>query len=450
MPKVLFLSPSASIHGGVETILHDLCRELPKRGWTPVLGLASGGRFQDAARYEAANPGLPVHRVVPRSFTQRARVEAIIEAVRTVHPDVVVCSRIADTYEAVARLKLSTSSPRLVVTIRGLGAQELHDLSCFQHLVDTCIVDGRLVAEACIAIGGMERERVFSVPGGVHAPVVPVRPRVPGRQLHIGYVGRIANHDKRVFDLIAVVRRLEQLELPYKLSIVGVGPDLPALKAALETPERDSRISFLGWCSHVELYRHILPGLDCVMNFSPNEGVTIAPREGMIHGAVPVLSRFPGLLIEGVFQPNHNSLIFEVGDLEEAAHHLANLQHQPGLLERLSANALCSQTGPYIFEYSMDGWATALSACLSLSPKLNGGLPKRSKPKPRLERMGVPEAFADRLRAMAGRIPIPGGPGDEWPHCWAPLPAGAQTDLERFTRSIEATCGKLSEGRSNG
>ena len=249
MPKVLFLSPSSSLRGGVETILHELCRELPKRGWSPVLGLASGGHFNDAARYEAVNPGLPVHRIVPRRLTRRARVEAVIDAVRTVEPDVVVCARIADAYEAVARLKLMKSRPRLAVAVRGLGAQELHDLSYFQHFVDACIVDGRLVAEACVAIGGIERERVFSVPGGVHAPVGPVTPRVPRPELNVGYVGRIADADKRVLDLIELVRLLEQADLPYKLSIVGEGPDLPALKAALARPERATRIAFLGWRS---------------------------------------------------------------------------------------------------------------------------------------------------------------------------------------------------------
>jgi glycosyltransferase involved in cell wall biosynthesis len=406
-----------------------------------LLGLASGGRFNEAARYEAVNPGLPVHRIVPRYLVRRARVEAVIDAVRTVEPDVVVSANIADAYEAVARLKLVKSRPRLAVAVRGLEAQMLRDVSCFQHFVDACIVDGRLVAEACVAIAGIERERVFSIPGGVHAPITPLSPRVPRPELNVGYIGRIANADKRVLDLIELVRLLEQAHLPYKLSIVGDGPDLTTLKAALSTPERAAHIAFLGWRSHAELYSDILPGLDCVMNFSPREGVTIAPREGQIHGAVPVVSRFPGLLAEGIFRPGHNALIFEVGDMEAAARHLINLHREPGLLGRLSKNALCSQTGPYTFEGSIDAWATALETCLGLPPKLNDRLPNDGVPKPRLERLGVPGALADRLRAMLGRTPVPRDPGAEWPHSygWAGLPIGAEAELERLACTVDAT-----------
>ena len=245
MPKVLFCRPRPPFEEASKPSFTTSAGSYRNVGWTPVLGLASGGRFNDAARYEALNPGLPVHRIVPRYQVRRARVAAVIDAVRTVEPDVVVCARIADAYEAVARLKLVKSRPRLAVAVRGLGAQEMHDLSCFQHFMDACIVDGRLVAEACVAIGGIERERVFSVPGGVHAPVGPVTPRVPRRELNVGYVGRIADADKRVLDLIELVKLLEQADLPYKLSIVGDGPDLPALKAALATPERAARIAFL-------------------------------------------------------------------------------------------------------------------------------------------------------------------------------------------------------------
>jgi glycosyltransferase involved in cell wall biosynthesis len=437
MPKVLFVSPASSLRGGVETILHDLCRELPKRGWTPVLGLASGGRFNDAARYEAVNPGLPVHRIVPQYLVRRARVEAVIDAIRTVQPEVVVCANIADAYEAVARLKVVHSRPRLAVAVRGLAVEMLQDLAWFRHFVDLCIVDGRLVAEACTAIAGIERERVLSVPAGVHAPVAPVTPRIPQRELNVGYVGRIADADKRVLDLIELVRLLERADLPYKLSIIGDGPDLPALKAAFAT---SGTVAFLGWRSHAELYGEILPGLDCVMNFSPREGVTIAPREAQIHGAVPVLSRFPGLLAEGVFRPGHNALTFEVGDIEQAAHHLVNLHREPGLLERLSTNALCSQTGPYTFEGSMDGWRTALETCLRWPVKLNSGLPNDGPSKLRLERMGVPGVFADWLRSMSGRIPVPREAGAEWPHAYARggLPAGAHAELERLACKVDA------------
>ena len=71
-----------------------------------------------------------------------------------------------------------------------------------------------------------------------------------------------------------------------------------------------------------------------------------------------------------MFRPGHNALIFEVGDIEAAARHLVNLHREPGLLKRLSANALCSQTGPYTFEGSMDGWASSVGDMHALAAKI--------------------------------------------------------------------------------
>ena len=96
MPRLLILSPSANIRGGVETIVHDLCAELPKRGWDVVLGLTAGKYFHDVDRYVAANPGLPVHVVCAPFSTRRARVSAIVESVRSTSAKVVMAARIGE------------------------------------------------------------------------------------------------------------------------------------------------------------------------------------------------------------------------------------------------------------------------------------------------------------------------------------------------------------------
>ena len=259
---------------------------------------------------------------------------------------------------------MPAEAPRLGVMVRGLEAQYVHDVSVYRDFIDACFVDGRLIERACIELGGMDGDRVFNLPGGVRAPVVPRRPRVPGEVLRIGYVGRLAQADKRVLDLIALVERLEQADLPFMLSVIGDGPDAAALKGALDTPARRSRIRFLAWQTHEALYRDVFPQLDCLLNFSPTEGVTIAPREGLVHGVVPVLSRFPGLVAEGVFRDGHNALTFEVGNMDAAARHVIALHREPGLLARLSAAAIVSQKGRHLFEGSMKAWADAFDACL--------------------------------------------------------------------------------------
>jgi len=437
MKKVLIVTPSAYLRGGVETIIHDLCRELPSLGWCSELGLAAGERFHIVSRYRAAYSQVTLHPIVPRFPTRRARVEAIMSVVREFAPDIIVADRVADAYEAVARLKMAGERLRLGVAVRALEAHSIYDVRAYRDFIDACFVDGRFIEHACVEIARIDRDRAFNLPGGVRRPVVQAVPRVPQDVLRIAYVGRLAQADKRVLDLIALVERLERANLPFKLSVVGDGPEAAVLQTALATPARRPRIQFLGWQTHEALYRDVFPHVDCLLNFSPTEGVTIAPREGLVHGAVPVLSRFPGLVAEGVFRDGHNALTFEVGRIDAAARHVLALQREPGLLARLSAAAIVSQQGPYLFDGSMRAWANALDACLRAPLRCGRALPMHDEPKGRLERMGLPGSVADRLRSWSGRIPQPRDPGEEWPCGRFRVPAAAQRGLEALSLPCE-------------
>jgi glycosyltransferase involved in cell wall biosynthesis len=435
MPKVLIVAPSAYLRGGVETIIHDLCSELPPRGWSVELGLAAGRRFHIVSRYQEAFPDTVHHPIMPSFPTRRARVDAIMSIIRDVAPDLVVAARIADTYEAVARLKLIGKGPRLGVMVRSLEVQYVQDVAAYRDFIDACFADGKLIQRVCTELGGVESDRVYSLPGGVHEPVLPPQPRVSGKVLRIGYIGRLAQSDKRVLDLIPLVHHLSESGVRFSLDIAGTGPEEVALKK--EFSPRGECIRFHGWLTRGELYERIFPNVDCLLNFSPTEGVTIAPREGLIHGAVCVISRFPGLQLEGLFVHGHNALTFSTGDTKTAAQHLISLQREPGLLERLSTNALNAQTGKYTFCGAADAWADALNRCMTMPGRVDCNFKPKAEPAGRLEALGLPGAIADRVRQWLGREAIPLDPGDEWPHGYVRVPLGEQGRLESWAAALE-------------
>jgi len=439
MPRLLIISPSAHVRGGVETIINDLCAELPKRGWDVVLGLTASNHFHNVDRYAAVNPDLPVQAVFAPFPTRRARIAAITESVRFTSADVVMASRIGDTYEAIGLLKRIGDTPRLAVGVQAFGAQYIADVGHFRTIVDACFTEGDLLRKACISVSGMEPERVFNVPAGIRTPDGITKARKAGAMLRIAYVGRLANAAKRVFDLIPLVHHLHESKLRFSLDIAGVGPDEAALKRALE-PWQES-IRFHGWLSKEELYERIFPEIDCVLNFSRTEGQPIAPREALIHGAVCVLSRFPGLQVEGLFVHGHNALTFPTGDIKLAARHLISLQREPGLLERLSTNALQAQKGKYTFQGAADGWADALNRCMAMPAKVDRNFRLNARPGGRLEAWGLPGAIADHVRWWLGREAIPLGPGDEWPHGHVPVPPGEQDRLESWAAGLESQSG---------
>jgi glycosyltransferase involved in cell wall biosynthesis len=359
-----------------------------------------------------------------------------MEVVRRARPDVVMSARIGDTYEALARLKLAGYTTRLAVAVRGFEAQYVQDVSRYREFIDGCFVDGKLIQRACIDLAAMEADRVHELPAGVLEPLVPPRPRVPGKVLRIGYVGRLSQADKRVLDLIPLVRNLHESRLRFALDIVGTGPEEATLKAALS--EFNDCVRFHGWISRKELYENVFPALDCVLNFSPTEGVTIAPREALIHGAVCVLSRFPGLQSEGLFVHGYNALLFPTGDTKTAALHLVSLHRNHGLLERLSTNAMQTQSGKYTYAGSIEAWAHALDRSVAMPVKLNQYFNFDTRPAGRLEAWGVPSVLADPFRSFFGRQAIPLDPGDEWPHGSVALPDGAQRKLEAWAGGLES------------
>ncbi|MGH9823860.1 MAG: glycosyltransferase, partial [Blastocatellia bacterium] len=317
-------------------------------------------------------------------------------------------------------------------------ADYLFDAKHFRGIIDICVTDGRLLAAAAVQICGIVPERVVSIPGGVRSPIVPVTPRTCKSHLRIGYVGRLAQSDKRVLDLIPLVARLEEGRLPYTLVIAGDGPEREALLKSFARRVEEGKVSFAGWVDAAKLSEDIYPHLDCLVQFSPSEGVTIAGREAMVHGVVPVTSQFTGLNAEGVYLNEVNSLVFPVGDISAAAEALRRLSKEPGLLSTLSANAMDSQTAEYTYEGAINSWAMALDRCLKMPLALADARDLNLPPDGRLARLRVPDGLAQRIRDLARRRSKNNDPSGEWPTNSGVMDAVTASEIKRFAADYEA------------
>jgi glycosyltransferase involved in cell wall biosynthesis len=436
--KLLICSPSHAVHGGVETIIADLCRHLPGSGWDAVLGLGRGSRFNDVARYREAYPDLPVIEIDGVGGTRQARQEGLRRAIRAFGPDIVLVARVFDAYPVVATLKGSVNAPRLAVTIQVYEPHYLFDARSYKDQIDLCVTSGALVSRAAIEWAGLPEERVVSIPGGVRRPEVAVAPRNPRALLRLGYVGRLDAGQKRIRDLIGFLQILEREDLPYHMDVVGTGPSEAELRDRLAELVNTGRVAFHGWLNREALYHRVYPQLDCLVHFAETEGVTIAPREAMAHGAVPVISRFVGLAVERQFVHELNALTFPVGDVATAVACVRRLFAERGLLHRLSANAMRSQGGMYSFEGATSAWVEALDRCLA-QPLRTGKLPRASfAADGRLARLGVPPWLAQRIRDFLGRRHEHADPGSEWPTGSGLLTLEASNSIRRFAQDLEA------------
>ena len=398
--RLFVCTPTHYLQGGVERILEALAKGLPTRGIDVTFGLAQGARFHDPSRFRAAFPAVRGVDVDGRSGTSFGRRRALMNAIVAADPDAVLIARMFDAYPVASELKLRGHRLRLAVTIQAYESDYFADLDRYADFVDVCVTSGEQIAATVRAVTDVP---AVSIPGGV-AP--PRRLRAPhDGPLRIGYVGRLESQQKRVLDLPLLCSELDRRFVRYTLDVAGDGSAAAELRARLPAAR------FHGWMAVEALYEEIYPELDVLVHFAAWEGLTIAPREAMAHGVVPVVSRFAGA---EDFVDGENALTFPVGDIGAAATAVERLSGDRTLLERLSSAARRSQQGIRAEDGALDAWADAFRAAVARPPRLGSSLPRLPHDSGMLTRLGVPAALAEVVRRVRRRPHD--SPGSEWPH----------------------------------
>ena len=405
MKRLLICTPTHTLHGGVERILQSLAARLPEHGYEVVFALARGSRFNDPDKFRAEYPNIVSVEIDGTSGTAEGRRRSVRAAIERADPDIVLAARLFEVYPVAARLKREGHRLRLAIMIQGFEPEYYVDARRYREFVDLCNTSGALTARAASEVSGIPAERVVAIAGGV-APAR--RHRVPSDVLRLGYVGRIATLQKRALDLADALSEIRRRGVPFTCVVVGTGPEEAELRRRL--PDVD----FRGWQTTEQLYEDVYPELDVLLHFAAWEGVPIAPREAMAHGVVPVMARFRGIRAEDHFHDGVDSLTFAIGDVRAAAEHVARLDRDRALLERLSAAARASQSGIRSEAGAAAAWARALDGALA-RPQRTGDLPPLPPTHGRLDRV-LPPAAAESLRQLMGRRFVHDDPGSEWPH----------------------------------
>jgi glycosyltransferase involved in cell wall biosynthesis len=435
MNSVMLLTPTHAVFGGVESIVCDLCCHLPTREWKVTPGLLRGARFNLPEAFLQAHPGIEAVCIDGTAGTAEGRVRAIVNAALELQPNILFSARVYDAHEAARRLKMMRPQLRFALTIQAYEADYMSDLERWHGQVDFCVASGELIRRACEQVCGMEAERLASIPGGVRSR--PGSAREFSGPLRIGYAGRLEQAQKRIGDLLAIAEQLHSRGVRFTLDVAGTGPEEAVLVPKLQSL-LGGDFHFHGWIGDPEALQRFYLSLDVFVHMAGNEGVTIAPREAMAAGVVPVISEFPGFWTEGHFCPGLNCLSFPVGDIGEAARQIEALNADHALLTSLSRKAAESQRGIYSESGALEAWAAAFDRCMRLPAKpALFRAPLRASDTGRLSRWGIPPGLAQNLRDVFGRKTVHGSGGGEWPHA-GPRPSKAFEDrLREFALQSE-------------
>lgn len=403
MSRVLFVTQTHNVWGGMEQWVHHFSFWLKTRGWDVDAALPLGRNYNDPDAYLRAHPHLHPIILDVRDGTERTRVESLARAIARTRPDVVIPIASGAIFAAMARARVDGAKARLLVPIRSLHPDLFCNVAEHRGVVDQVVAVSRLIEAMIRELLPQDGDRIAYVRHGVR-PARHER-KAPGPVLRVGFVGRLEESTKRISDLAAVTAGLSLRRVPAEVHVYGSGPDEHLLRAVPAVLH--------GKVDQDELYDRIYPELDVLLLLSPAEGSPNAVYEGMQHGVVPVVSRFAGQRLEAIVRDGETGLVFPIGEIDSAVSAIETLASDRQTWSRLSASARAEVAMDTDIRMHSD-WERILEATLARPAK---EAPPVVPPVPlggRLDRL-LPPALSARVRRLLGREFIHSDGWGEWP-----------------------------------
>lgn len=426
-PKVVFAAPSAYVLSGLATWLDYLIPGLVQSGWNARLLLVSGRHHHQPARYLSVHPGTQVLVAHCQTETAAGRRRALQEVLAKVQPDIAVSVNIPDIFPAANQLRADRQwNGRLAMSVHGIERFLFADMQAYSKCLDGTICTNRLACELADRLGTIPTARILYAPCGADStPEAALRP--PTDRLRIAYSGRLEGPQKRSRDLIFLVRSLDSLGVPFLLDIAGDGPEMPALEQALTSEKASGAVVFRGRVAPEVLRDDVYAQAHALIITSHWETGPIVAWEAMAQGVCVVSSRYVGSGRETALVHEENAMLFEIGDMQEAALSMQLLWNSPTLRARI-VNAGKDLIGSrYSIERSVASWDAALRRVLAMPPAPHQMLEKPPA-RGRLDKWQwlSPDA-AEKVRRLlpdSRRLPA-ADPGGEWPHAHNAKPSDA-------------------------
>lgn len=435
-PTVLFLAPTVSRWGGVQTWLDQTARSLRAAGWRVVVGLCGGPRFHDAHAYAAAHPDLDWLEVKCLTGTAEGRAQAVRRALEQVRPDVFTILNVGDAVEGARRWKGTAAGRRCraVFTVHGFSPPQLAEIAERSGTIDRVVTTNRLTQRIVVELCGVDPGRVGYAPYGAEAPLEGCGVREREGLLRVGWLGRFEEAQKRVSDVGQVLLGCAAAGIDFTCELAGDGPELPTLRARLAPLIAAGRVTVRGHVPREELYRSFYPGLDVLLLTSSWETGPIVAWEAMRHGVAVVSTRYRGLEEEGALKDGLNCLIAPVGDVSSLVGHVVSLASSHGNRERIAAEGRRLAEERYSIEASGEAWDRELRAAVDAPVVPTQGAPT-GRTSGRLDRL-LGAYGAELARRALGRRAPSREEADEWPHAAASPEASAAMRKELAGRGL--------------
>lgn len=416
--KILFFAPSAYLLGGVQDWLADLVPGIRQEGHDVTVAVPDG-KFHCFESYRQAYPGLACVNLRNPTGSQEGRIQCIVNRIISIQPDLIIGVNIAAVYSAVARVRLRGDwFGKLIITLHAIESDYFDDLRQFAGIIDAVVVTNRLTAALVAQESLIPVERILYAPYGVRMSSSKFKLPVSDDTLRLAWVGRLEQAQKRVHDLVPILKLLDRIAFPFCLSLAGDGPESTSIQEQLQPWISSEQVRWLGRLDRHQLYRQVYDQSDVLLITSSWETGPIVAWEAMAAGLVVVSSRYVGSGAEGALKDGQTALLFSVGDCEAAASAITRLL-DPNLRTSLATSALEMVSLRYSESASLAAWLKVF--CISMEfPTMPLDYTELAKfavtaPSGRFDRwLGVSRAeFLRRFLGLNFRHP---SAGSEWPH----------------------------------
>jgi glycosyltransferase involved in cell wall biosynthesis len=323
--------------GGAATCLVELCTSLVAGGYR-VTVVTQPGREVSAVRRLAAG-GVEVCSDLWGSFhLPEERADRLATWVNREQAHVVVISVSPDA----GWLALPLLDPSIAtMSIAHADLPAFYDpLRYYAAFIDRAVGVSASIQKTIVEKCSVAPERAQQIPYGV-----PLLSRdglmnrlreAPQQQLQIAYLGRLVQELKRVLDLLPLSLELTHRAIPFKLHVIGDGPERPTLESGFRTNGLKD-VKFWGWLTPGAV-RETLQQIDILLLLSDSEGLPLALLEAMGHGVMPIVTNLESGLTE-VVQDGHNGFLVGVGDIKSFADRIQTLSHDREMLKSMSRAA---------------------------------------------------------------------------------------------------------------
>jgi hypothetical protein len=264
-------------------------------------------------------------------------------------------------------------------------------------------------------IGGLESDRIYYAPYGVSIPesfvTVANRSLTP---IRIGFISRLDKSQKRVDELVAIIREMDRKNISYQLLIAGAGPDENWLRSELQANIQRGTVQFLGALSGKEV-EDLYGTIHTLLLTSRWETGPIVAWEAMARRVLVVTSAYIGSGLEGNLRHGDNCLVYPPGNVVAAVNCIVKGQ-DAGLRRRVERAGIKLIRKKFTHERSIQHWSQCFEDIKNKPIKLASLEDTWCKPAGRLDRL-FGTSFGETLRHMLRRKAMsPLNPGDEWPH----------------------------------